>query len=496
MDRREFLMGMGAAAWATAAANAESPPKRPNFLFLFSDDHRWDAAGCMGNPVIETPELDRLAAGGVLFKNAFVTISICCVSRASTLTGQYARRHGVHDFFTPLPPESLAQGYSAQLREYGYYTGFIGKWGIGDSVERTAEGAKYFDYWAGASHQTNFWHEADCPYVTNDGIHQPTDNTCTCPADARGVAGPGIRIGKKNIENPVHLSTEIIPAKAQQFLETRDPDKPFCLSIFWKAPHSPWTDWDPSLAGLYEDAAMPVPKSATPERAEDRPDFLKQSLAGPVGQRWADDHDALQDQMRHYYRLITTMDRGIGKVRALLEGMGLADNTVILYTSDNGHFLGDHGYAGKWLMHEESIRVPMIAYDPRLPAGRRGVTSNAMTLNIDMAPTMLDLAGAPIPDSMQGESIAPLMRRDNAPWRKQWFYEHLYEHGGQIVPCVGVRSERWKYIRYYQEDPVYESLYDLENDPDEVHDLAREPAHAERLEKMRARCAAYEASLR
>lgn len=496
MNRRGFLTGMGATALGLGlGARAGAEAERPNFLLLFSDDHRWNAVGCMGDPVIQTPELDRLAREGVLFTNAFVTTSICCVSRASMLTGQYARRHGVNDFYTPLAAATLEQGYSAVLRRNGYYTGFIGKWGIGDSVERTAQGAEYFDYWAGASHQTNFWHEADCPYVLNDGIHDKTNNTCTCPPDARGVEGPNIRVGKANIKNPMHLSTEIIPGKAAQFLETRDAAKPFCLSIFWKAPHGPWSDWAPEFAGLYEDTAMPIPKAATAALAEDRPEFLKKSLAGPTGRRWATDHGILQAQMRHYYRLITSMDKGIGKVRATLERLGLAENTVILYISDNGHFLGDHGYAGKWLMHEESIRVPMIAYDPRLPKAKQGRVCEAMTLNIDMAPTMVDMAGVPVPDTMQGRSIAPLLRNTRAKWRGEWFYEHLYEHGGQIVPCIGVRTTRWKYIRYYRQDPVYESLYDLQGDPEEIRDLARDPRFAEKLAELRAKCANYEETL-
>ena len=189
------------------------------------------------------------------------------------------------------------------------------------------------------------------------------------------------------------------------------------------------------------------------------------------------------------------MDLGIGKIRAALEKHGVAENTVILYISDNGHFLGDHGFAGKWLMHEESIRVPAIAYDPRLPKRKRGRTCDAMVLNIDMGPTMIDLAGIPVPAHMQGESIAPLLRNTKAKWRDAWFYEHLYEHGGAIVPSIGVRTTRWKYTRYYREDPVYETLYDLRGDPEELTDLARDAGYETILEELRAQCDAYEKEL-
>lgn len=495
MNRRAFLKTAalgGAAAFLAQRVNAA---QRPNFLFLYSDDHRWNAMGCAGDPVIQTPELDRLAAEGVLFENAFVTTSICCVSRASVLTGQYARRHGVHDFFKPLSEETLDGSVSSVLREHGYYTGFIGKWGVGDSVAKTNLGARTFDYWAGGPKQTNFWHEADCPYVLNDGIHNPTDNVCTCPPDARGVKGVDIRVGKANIKNPVHLETEIVPAKADQFLATRDKAKPFCLNVFLKAPHGPWSDWDPATEHIYDGQILPAPKAANPAYADDRPEFLKKSLAGGTGQRWATDPQILQRQMRDYYRLITTMDMGIGKIRASLEKHGVADNTVILYISDNGHFLGDHGFAGKWLMHEESIRVPAIAYDPRAPKRRRGRRCEGMVLNIDMGPTMIDLAGIPAPAHMQGMSIAPLFQNSKAKWRDEWFYEHLYEHNGAIEPSVGVRGTRWKYTRYYKQDPVYETLYDLKHDPEELTDLARDPAFAEKLAELRTRCDAYEKNL-
>ncbi len=495
MNRRKFLtaMGMGAAALAMPSARARSA--RPNFLLLFSDDHRWDAVGCMGDPVIQTPELDRLAAEGMLFTNAFVTTSICCVSRASALTGKYARRHGVHDFFRPLSEEALDESFPAVLRENGYYTGFIGKWGIGDSVKRTNLGARTFDYWGGASHQTNFWHEEDCPYVTYDGKSDLSKAVCTCPKDARGMGGPGVRIGKANMKNPVHLETQIVPDKAKQFLKTRDTSKPFCLSVFLKAPHSPWSDWDPSVEHLYDGKVMPAPEAATSEHADDRPKFLKRSLGGPTGQRWATDKTALQNGMRDYYRLITTMDMGIGKIRHALEEAGVSGNTVILYISDNGHFLGDHGYAGKWLMHEESIRVPAIAYDPRLPKRKHGRVCEEMVLNIDMGPTMVDMAGIPVPTCMQGRSIAPLLRNTKASWRDEWFYEHLYDHKGRIEPSVGVRGKRWKYTRYFRQEPVYETLYDLKGDPQELHDLARDPAHQKILEELRAKCSAYEKNL-
>jgi len=492
--RREFLkhaglgLACGVAASVGRACGGKSTPRRPNIVFLFSDDQRSDAMGCAGNTVIRTPEHDRLAADGVLFRNCFVTTSICCVSRATVLTGQYARRHGINDFARMLEDTQLDQTYPALMRSGGYWTGFIGKWGIGanhlPNIDKAAGG---FDFWAGGSHQTNFWHERNCPFVTCDAVKDKTGNRCTCPPDSRGRKGVNVRVGRKGMKDPVHQTTEIVPMRMKQFLESRDKNKPFCMSISFKTPHSPWSDYPDRFAKMYRDDRMPISPSASKEESDRQPGFLRRSLGAVQAAELAKDHKKLANSMRQYYRSISAQDYAIGRIRKALSDEGVADNTVIVFTSDNGHFMSEHGFGGKWLMHEESIRVPCIIYDPRLPKAHRGKKRDEMVLNVDMAPTLLALAGVSTPGSMQGMSLLPLVAGEKPKWRNDWFYEHLYEHRGRIEPCTGVRNARWKYIRYYKQKPVYEQLYDLQNDPRETMNLAGAPEHKSVLMDVRRR---------
>ena len=477
-------------------SSAQEVEKPPNIVFLFTDDQRSDAVGYAGNDVIQTPYINRLARQSLRFNNCFVTTSICCISRASVLSGQYMRRHGIDGFNKAFSTEALQQTYPAILQRHGYYTGFIGKWGVGTSPQKTNQGAKIFDYWQGQPHQTNFWHEPDCAYVIYDGKATAASGVCDCPADARGKEGWDVRAGKAHLEEPRHLTTEIVPAKIEEFLETRDPAKPFCLSVFFKAPHGPY-DFDPRYERLYADQSMPIPLTAKPEYEQERPQFLRErQLGNNSGRHWIADREALEQHIRDYYRLITGADYAIGQLMEQLQQQGLADNTVILFTSDNGSFHGEHGFAGKWLMREPSIRVPGFVFDPRVPATQRNRSTDRMVLNIDFTATILDLAGIRVPDTIQGESLRALVEHSGASdgpiwWRDEWFYEHEYLHGGAIQPTIGVRTEQWKYTRYTAQSPRYEELFHIEVDPEETNDLAMVPEHQQRLIDMRKRCDEY-----
>lgn len=465
--------------------------KRPNLILLLTDDQRWDALGAAGNSVIQTPNLDRLAAEGMIFRQAFVTTSICSVSRASILSGQYAHRHGIRDFDRPFSRDALDRTYPALLREAGYYTGFIGKWGVGARRSPNLDAAStIFDYWAGASHQSNYWHEKTCRYVTANGLAAPRDSICNCPADSRGRSGPDIRKGRQNLRQPIHLTTRIIPDKVKRFLDARDPNRPFCLSISFKAPHGPVEDWAPPFGGLYENAEMPVPATATVEAAARMPGFLRESPASDRGRALIERRgkdSALQHHLRNYYRMISGVDSAIGQIREMLAARHLAEDTVILFTSDNGHLMGAHGLRGKWLMYEDSIRVPTLVYDPRLPAAKRGHASDEMVLNIDIAPTLLELAGLSVPERMQGKSMVPLLIHPNLEFRERWFYEHHFNPRGanHIERSEGVRTRRLKYIRYIDQDPQYEELFDLDRDRDEIHNLVEFSDYREALDRLR-----------
>tara|TARA_R110002096_G_scaffold316010_6_gene510319 strand:- start:3812 stop:5260 length:1449 start_codon:yes stop_codon:yes gene_type:complete len=460
------------------SAAAES---RPNLLLLLTDDQRWDTLRCMGNEEIHTPNLDALAAQGIRFENAFVVTSICAVSRGNILLGQYASFSGIDDFYTPIRDEQWAESYPGVLRKGGYHTGFIGKWGVGATKPEHIENVRpRFDSWAGFTDQGNFWHEEACSYVTENGH-------CDCPVP-EGKMPHQPRLGHEGFKKPVHLTTRIIPDKADAFFASAADDRPFCLSISFKASHAPFQDWDEQFREDYRVNLSQRP-TANLEEAMKQPRFLRESLEADFGLGVLENPAHLRSWMRHYYRQIAGIDQAVGKIVASLKQHGLDSNTVIVFTSDNGCFLGEHGFWGKWLMHEESIRVPFLVFDPRLPAEQRGQVRPQMALSIDIAPTLLEFAGLPIPRSPQGKSLVPLLTDPNSAWRADWFYEHHFSLPSpmQIEASEGVRTPRWKYIRYINQDPVFEQLFDLENDPYETKNLAGDPGHSQQLFLLRKR---------
>lgn len=488
-----------AVVWAVATWVAARPP---NVVFIMADDQRVDTLGCTGNPVLKTPNIDALANAGTSFRQAFATTPICCVSRVCVLTGQYARRHGVNDFFTQIP--DLGKTYPMMLQQHGYYVGFIGKWGTDetdkDYFQRVSAA---FDFWGGSMGQSNYWHERDCHFVKNNGTTDRSEFHCDCPPDARGVAGEGIRVGRKNIKDPIHQSIDVIPRKVSRFLDQRDPDKSFCLSISLKAPHGPWDDFADETRAMFKDVLLPMQASVDVEDAASRPDFLKNSLMNSQrGAKLVRDkglHGLLQEEMRKYYRLVAGIDICVGKIREELKRRGLDRNTIIIYTSDHGHFLGEHGFDGKWLLYEESVRIPLIVYDPRNPVQEQAC--DEMVLLIDMTPTILDFAGVWIPGDVQGKSLLPQISEPSAPLRESFFMEHLYGHSDKApmhIECSeGVRTRRWKYINYIdQSGPLAEELYDLEKDPVEMNNLARNPEYKSQLRQLRSQWESFRKELK
>jgi arylsulfatase A-like enzyme len=440
-----------AAGLAIASASTSAPARaaeRPmNVVVLLADDQRWDTLGVYGNPIVQTPELDRLAREGVRFERAFVTTSICATSRASFITGQYARRHGIWTFEKSLSPEQLAKSYLGRMKAAGYHLGFIGKWGVGKPPK------DYFDY-------------------------------------DRTFAGQGAYAVE--VDGQTRHLTSVMGDQAVEFVRTAPAGRPFCLSVSFKAPHvqdsyditdAPFP-YDPRLSDLYRDVEIDPPASAAPGFFERLPRVLQDSEARL---RWAIRFwgpARYQESVKGYYRLITGIDRVVGRLRAALEERGLRRDTAIVYTGDNGFFLGEHGLAGKWTPHEPSIHVPLLAYDPRLPDEARGRTLREMALNVDVAPTLLALAGLEPSDRMQGRSLLPLIRGEATSWRTEFFYEHLFEHP-RLPKMEGVRTEDRKYIRYVETDPVVEELYDLQRDPQEVENLAGRKGSEPTLARLR-----------
>ncbi len=459
-----YLCVLLASVTTTICAEVESAEvERPNILLIFTDDQPQICMGCMGNEHIQTPNMDRLAAEGVLFNNAFVTTAICCSNRASILTGQHMRRHGIRDFRTPLSAEAFAQTYPALLRKTGYRTGYLGKFAVGapqPKIRKLSLPAERFDFWFGFPQAINFRQEAD---------------------------------------GEVRYLTTIMEEKAVEFLRTNPPDQPFCLTVALKEPHGPWNYYDSEVPDPYQGVHLPPPRTFTPKHYGAQPEFIRSSLNGGSGPKWFRNPEAYQEHMRTFYRLITRADRALGRIMAAVEEAGLDDDTVIIFSSDHGSMLGAHGLVGKWIMYEESIRVPLIIRDPRLPGKLRGRRCTEMVLSIDLAPTMLALAGVPIPESMQGRDLMPLLHDQPVSWRDDWYYEHVYNTRPPrrpIAQCEGVRTKRWKYIRYPENEPPYEQLFDLDGDPREEHNLVSDPAHAPTVSQLRGRCDEYRQSLK
>ena len=419
------------------SAFAQDKPGRPNIIFLLTDDQRYDALGAMGNPIIQTPNLDRLANEGVLFMNAFVTTSISCSSRASLLTGQYTSRHGIKDFSTALSAENLQNTYPMLLRAAGYKTGFIGKYGVGEYASQPGE---LFDYWA-------------C-----DKGSQP-DYELT---DTYGYY--------------MH-HTDRLNRDAAQFLDNyAGKDEPFCLSISFKAPHVQDGDprqfiTHPRYDNYYQDVIIPQPATGDDKYWELFPPFFKER--NEARNRWKvrfSTPELYQQSVKNYYRLITQVDDMAGDLMHQLKRLGIDGNTVIIFMGDNGFFLGEHGLAGKWYMYEESIRVPLFIYDPAAPEKKRGKKVSSIALNIDIMPTILSFAGVPVPSTVQGRNLLETIEADSVSWRNDFLYEHPFQHP-DIPKSEGVVSEKYKYILYYEQNPVYEEFFDLQNDPHETRNL-------------------------
>ena len=450
----EFFWSVSFAPSAATAKETKHAP--PNVVLLLVDDLRWNAPACMGNPVAKTPHIDRLAAEGVRFTNAFCTTAICATSRATFLTGQYARRHGIHTFGRPLTDAQFAETFPAVLRRSGYRVGFVGKWGLGKLPQ-----AEY-DYFDGFTGQGRYFERAD-----------------------------------KELKD--HLTARL-ERKALKFLDTWTADRPACLQLSFKATHcqdgDPWPfQPDQRYNELYRDVTIQPAKTATEEHFRRLPEFLQTSEARVRWKVRFANGPLFQKSVKDYYRLLTGVDRVVGSVVETLKRKGLLDNTVIVFTSDHGFYLGEHGLAGKWFMHEESIRIPLVVYDPRLPANRRGTKVDDLVLSVDVAPTIMDVAGCQVPRRVQGRPLSPLVRGEQVEWRDELFYEHLFKHA-RIPQTEGVRTKRWKYVRYVGMDPVYEELFDVQNDPHDERNLARDAARTDTLADMRARWKRLRAELK
>ncbi len=457
-----LLFVVGSAAPLASAADLPARSSRPNVLFILTDDMRWDAMSCAGNPHLQTSHIDRLAAEGVRFANAFCTTSLCSPSRASILSGLYAHAHGVVNNFTEYPAD--LPSFPRILQTAGYDTAYIGKWHMGEDNDERRPG---FDY-----------------FVTHKGQGKYYDTEFNIDG-ARQVL-PG-------------YYTRVVTDLAVRWLE-RPRSKPFLLMLGHKAPHSFYIP-EPQYSNLFDRVEIPYPETAF--RLEDKPLWIAlrldtwHGIYGPLFE-WRKSFpdrrpEAVKDfaaMTRAYWGTIRSVDDSVGELRRALEASGQLDRTLILFMGDNGLLNGEHGMVDKRTMHEPSIRIPIVMrYPPLVPASQPRVI-RSQVLTVDVAPSILDLCGAPSLEKIHGRSWRHLVQGNDPGWRTSWFYEYNYEKQFPYTPNVrGVRTDRWKYMRYPHGDGGPDrhlaELYDLQNDPEERRNLIRNPRYADQLESLK-----------
>lgn len=445
---------------ALLAATAANSAPRPNVVFILSDDFRADHLGCAGHRFVKTPHIDRLAAEGVRFANTFTTTSLCSPSRASLLSGQYAHAHGVVNNFTDYP-DGLPN-FPRQLQAAGYDTAYIGKWHMNENSDAPRPG---FNYWASHKGQGQYY---DTPFNIN-GRREVLKGYYTTRATDLALEWIG---------RPRRL--------------------PFMLILSHKAPHTPNVP-EPKYAHAFDSAPVAYPDTAF--HLSDKPDWLRQRINtwhGIYGPLWGfrkqfpdarpEGVQAFAEFVRCYAATVRSVDDSVGRVYEALSASGQLDNTLLIFVGDNGFFLGEQGMMDKRAMQEASIRIPLvIRYPAAVP---RGKVIDRMVLNVDLAPSILDLCGAPALPKIHGQSFRGLLTGNPAGWRTAWHYAYNYEKEFPYTPNVrGVRTDEWKYIHYPHGDGGPDrhqaELYHLAVDPQETRNLINDPQHADRVKELR-----------
>ncbi len=432
---------------------AQAAAQRPNVLFILCDDLRWNAMSCAGHPALKTPNIDRLAGEGVRFANAFCTTSLCSPSRASILTGCYAHSHGVRDNFTELPASRIH--WPMRLREAGYETAYVGKWHMGEDNDQPRPG---FDYFATHKGQGKY-------FGTEWNLHG---------AGAKPIPG---------------YYTTVVTDLALEWLRRDHGGKPWVMCVGHKAPHSFYTP-EEKYAQVFDAVRVPYPDTAF--HLAGKPAWIQERLYtwhgiyGPLFEwrkKFPDDRPAavkdFENMVHGYWGTILSVDDSVGRLIQFLEATRQLEHTVVVFMGDNGLLEGEHGMVDKRTAHDPSLRIPLLV---RFPALARGKVIRQQALTIDVAPSLLELCGAPPLADIQGRSWVNLVHQGDPAWRKAWFYEYNYEKQFPYTPNVrAVRTDRWKYIHYPHGDGSPDrhlaELYDLQNDPEERHNLAADGAH-------------------
>ena len=442
-------------------AQSDRPQQRPpNIIFILIDDLRWDDFGAAGHPFVKTPNIDRIAGEGALFRNAFITAPLCSPSRASFLTGQYAHTHGITDNVDRSAASHKLITFPLLLQQSGYTTAFIGKWHMGnDDTQRPG-----FDRWVSFKGQGSYLN----PEINEDG---------------------------KEVKPGVYI-TDLLTGYAVEFIKRRH-DKPYLVYLAHKAIHPEVMQHDDGSVNL-ADAERFIPAERhrnlyTGQRIRRRPSAMRPPTGKPVLQRKIGDLPPLgadtatrDEAVLGRLRSLMAVEEGVGEILKALKETGELDNTVIVFASDNGYFYGEHGLSvERRLAYEESIRMPLLIRYPK--AIKAGTVRNEFALNIDLAPTLLELAGTSAPNTMEGRSLVPLLKGVKTEWRKSFLIEYYSDKVFPRIRQMGykaVRNERWKYIHYLELEGMDE-LYDLKADPYEMRNIIRQPGAAKILDAMK-----------
>jgi N-acetylglucosamine-6-sulfatase len=437
---------------------------QPNVLFILTDDQRYNALSCMGHPHLKTPNIDRLADEGLLFKNHFCTTSLCSPSRASILSGLYAHTHGVVNNFTEYPADMIS--FPMRLQQSGYQTAYLGKWHMGEDNDEPRPG---FDY-----------------FVTHKGQGKYFDTEFN-------FNGAGRRV----VEG---YYTTVVTDMAEQWIGKQDGSKPWMLVLGHKAPHSFYFP-EEKYEHAFDDVDIQYPSSAF--NLDDKPAWFKKRLDtwhgiyGPLFE-WRKEFpdsspEAVKDfarMVRAYWGTLLSVDDSVGRLYEFLKTRGELDNTLIIFTSDNGLLEGEHGMVDKRTGHEPSIRIPLVVRYPGLIAPENARVINEISATIDFAPSILDICGAKPLEKVHGSSWKRLAQGDASGWRKSIYYEYNYERQFPYTPNVrALRTEQFKYIRYPHGDGSPDQhlaeLYDLQIDPDENKNLINDPQYADTVRQLR-----------
>jgi len=478
VSRRTFLEGSTAVAGAAVASSlmpkALAQPagkKRPNIVFFYTEGQRADALGIAGNSLLKTPNMDRIGREGVYFNNSFCTNALCAPARAVTLTGLNSHTSGALDNKTTsaLPPDIPI--FTDLLHEAGYDVAMVGKAHIGNGVRE-----RYWDYYfAFNGAVTNFY--APRVYEGRKGKMGPEK---VYTGKSRGDFPDNPLLDQEGV-----YADDLFTNRALDWLK-EERDRPFCLLLWHQAPHEPM--YRPRRY-LDQYNGVPIPKPATFD--DDKKGYPGKprcfaDAANKIGTRETGDAArSLEELVKNYYCGLNATDDNIGRVMEFLESSGQLDNTVVMLSSDHGYFLGEWRCYDKRFMHEPSLRTPtMIRYPKAFSAGTK---VDEMILNVDFAPTLLELAGVSVPTAMQGKSLVKLAQKEEKQWREDWLYEYFdYPGAEEVRPHRGIRTTRYKYIHYFLSPEEYE-LYDLQEDPGELHNLYGQQAHADIQQRLATR---------